>query len=364
MDLEEKKYLIALKQFIKFGTASLKKLNNHFSSYKEAFNANINMLTDAGITEKVAFEFINERTKINPDKLLDQLYVNKIETICIQEKNYPKLLKEIFDPPPLLYYKGKMISDEYCIGIVGSRKFTSYGQLVTENIVNELAGDNLTIVSGLALGIDTIAHQKTIQHSNRTIAVLGTGIDDKSIYPRSNINLAKNIINTGGLILSEFPIGAPPLRHHFPLRNRIISGLSLGILVVEAEKKSGALITAFSALEQNREVFAIPGNIYSPSSIGSNNLIKNGAKMVLNANDILDDLNLKNIKTFITNKKIIPESKEEEIILKFITHEPIHIDDIARETKINSAILSSILIMMEMKGMIKNVGGMEYILSR
>lgn len=364
MNNNNKNYLIALVSFPKFGTKSIKKLKNYFQNYEKAYTANISEIIKAGIREKTAIEFINFREKTSIDKIINELNRNEIKTVAYFEKLYPQILKEIIDPPPLLFCRGQIIADEYCLGIVGSRKHTSYGQICTDTIVNELTNNQLTIVSGLAHGIDTIAHKRTLENKGRTIAVLGTGIDDESIYPHSNKNLAHQIINNNGLIMSEFPIKTSPLRHHFPLRNRIISGLSLGILVVEAAQKSGALITAYSALEQNREVFAIPGNIYSPASIGPNNLIKAGAKMVLRGEDILEELNLKNINNFVKNKNIIPESKEEKNILQHLSHEPIHIDEISRKSKINSAVLSSILIMMEMKGMVKNVGGMEYVLSR
>ena len=226
------------------------------------------------------------------------------------DDNYPALLSEIYDPPALLYCKGDLKKDECCIGIVGTRKVSAYGKQVTENFSSKLEESGLIIVSGMALGVDSFAHSTVLKSKGRTIAVLGTGIDDKSIYPRSNYYLSKKIVSEGGAVISEFPIGTLPLRYNFPQRNRIISGLSLGVLVIEAGERSGALITASCALDQNRDVFAVPGNIYSTVSIGPNNLIKQGAKLVSNADEILEFLNIEQTKSFSENKKILPETKE------------------------------------------------------
>jgi len=285
-----------------------------------------------------------------------------INIICPEDKDFPRLLKEIHTPPELLYYKGDIsICDQNCLAIVGSRKITAYGKQVTTTITRELTINQLVIVSGLALGVDTFAHSACLEARGKTIAVLGTGINSNSIYPTTNRKLAEKIIEHGGLILSEFPLDAPPLRYHFPQRNRIVSGLSLGTLVIEAAQKSGALITARCALEQNRDVFAIPGNIFSDVSKGSNDLIKQGAQIITNSQEIIETLNLKQINIQKENKKILPENLNEEIIISHISHEATHIDEITRQTKLPAPTVSSTLIMMEMKGMIKNIGSMKYI---
>jgi DNA processing protein len=215
----------------------------------------------------------------------------------------------------------------------------------------------------MALGIDSIAHRECLRQGNRTIAVLGGGIDASSIYPSSNRQTAEEIISNGAII-SEYPIGTPPLKQHFPARNRIISGLSLGVLVIEAAESSGALITAKFALEQNREVFAIPGNIYSKNSEGTNNLIKFGAKLVSKTDDILEELNLDYLKKTEKIKKAIPENEEEALILENLSAvEPVHIDRLAKIVKMNVTAVSSLLTLMEIKGKVKNVGGMRYIVS-
>lgn len=283
-----------------------------------------------------------------------------IKKISLEDDNYPKILKEIHDPPKALYVKGGFSSkDEIAIGIVGTRNYTSYGKQVTENIAGDLAKTGITIVSGLAKGIDTWAHKAALERNGRTIAVLGSAVDSKSVYPSCNRKLADKITENGAVI-SEYPQEVKSERWFFAQRNRIISGLSLGILVVEAPEKSGALITAACALEQNREVFAIPGSIYSKNSIGTNKLIQMGAKLVTKANDILEELNLPLIEE--EKKSFKPKTKQEEILLNILTKEPIHIDEITKKSKLDTRLVSSTLIMLELKGIVKNTGGGHYIL--
>lgn len=361
----EAKYIFALHNFPKFGSVRLKKLLNFFSSPQEAFTGNLSTLIKAGIPEKIASEFIASRSSIIPEKLEEEIKKEGIEHILLGDEKYPKLLSEIYDPPALLYYKGRFSeTDEYNIAIVGSRKYTNYGQQATEAISRGLTKNNITITSGLAYGIDTLAHGTCLNSDGRTIAVLGTGIDKQSVYPTANRYLADKILEKNGLIISEFPLHTPPLRHNFPQRNRIISGLSLGTVVIEAALKSGALITAKFALEQNREVFALPGNIFSPQSEGPNNLIKQGARPITCAHDILETLDLLKASSFIETKKIIPDNEREGSILECLSHEPIHIDEITRLTNLTSSIINSTLALMEMKGMVKNLGSMQYVLAR
>lgn len=362
---EDLKYLIGLSSFAKFGPVRLKKIKKYFSDYQKAFESNLTDLARAGIEENIANEFMAARSNIKLDKILELLKKEDIRITTPENKLYPRLLREIYNPPEILYYKGELSDkDEFSLAIVGTRKYTTYGQRASEQITENLAKNNLTIVSGLALGIDSLVHDSAVKAGGRTVAVLGCGIDKQSIYPSANRYLAEKIISSGGAVISEFPIGTPPLKHHFPQRNRIISGLSLGTLVIEAGEKSGALITAKYALEQNREIFAVPGSIYSPVSVGPNNLIKQGAKPVNTANDIIEALNLAKVTTYIKNKEIIPESKEEETIVACLKNEPLHINDLIRLTKLDTNVINSTLIIMEMKGMIKNLGNMHYILAR
>lgn len=359
------KYLVALSAFPKFGPKRLGRISNYFDNYESAYRANLKEYIDAGIEEKVASEFIGMRLTINIDSIIEKLEKENIRVITLRDKEYPEYLAEIYDPPHLLYYKGKLnASGNINIAIVGARKYTHYGKQIIEKIVPALVANNITIVSGLALGVDTEAHNATLENGGNTIAVLGTGIDTQCIYPSANRHLAEKIIANDGAIISEFPLGTPPLKHHFPQRNRIIAGLSIGTLVVEAGERSGALITARNALDQNREVYAVPGNIFSPVSIGPNNLIKQGAKTVTKAEDILESLDLNVISSYIDNKKIIPTTPEEKLIIEHLSHEPIHIDELVRLTKQNISAINSTLTMMEMKGMIKNLGGTQYILSK
>ncbi len=359
------KFFVALGHFPKFGPARLKKLKKFFPDPESAFNADAKTLVKSGIEENIANEFISARTSINPDKIFDWLLKENIKVSTLEDRAYPKLLKEIFDPPQILYYKGAFDeNEEFNLAVVGTRKFTPYGQRVTEEITKNLAQNNLTIVSGLALGIDALAHYAALEGGGRTLAVLGSGLDRENIYPAQNRLLAERIIKEGGAIISEFPLGTAPLRFNFPQRNRIVSGMSLGTLVIEADEKSGALITARFALEQNREVFAVPGNIYSNVSRGTNFLIKEGAKLVAKADDIIEALNLKQVHTFLDNKKIIPESKEEELILSFIREEPKHVNELVRLTRLDTSRINSTLAIMEMKGMARNLGNMQYVAAR
>ncbi|HOZ56219.1 MAG: hypothetical protein BWY51_00917 [Parcubacteria group bacterium ADurb.Bin316] len=356
------KYLVALHNFPKFGPVRLKRIKNYFPNFETAWRTNTNELKQAGIEENIASEFTSYRVNVNPDDLMARLAKENIKVLILDDKNYPRLLSEIYDPPALLFYLGELKPDDnFTIAVVGARRYSHYGQQVTEKIVFDLAKNGITIVSGLALGIDALAHNATLNAGGRTIAVLGSGIDKYSVYPADNRYLADKIAASDGLILSEFPLGTAPLKFNFPQRNRIISGLSRGTLVVEASEKSGSLITASFALDQNREVFAVPGNIFSDNSSGTNNLIKKGAKAVTSAKEILETLDLANITSYINNKAIIPESDEENKILSFLSHEPIHVDELIRLSELGVSQINSTLIIMEMKGMIKNLGNQNYI---
>ena len=363
--MDNLKYWVALNNFTKFGPVRFKKLRKYFPDLKSAFSASVAQLVQAGIENNIVEEFVAVRPAIEPDKLMEKLDREEIKVVTQEDELFPKLLAQIYDPPPLLYFRGEFKQqDEYAIAVVGARKYSNYGRQVAEQIVKDLANNNLTIVSGLALGIDSIAHQAALAVNGRTIAVLGSGLDRQNIYPTQNRYLADKIVASGGVIFSEFPLGTLPLKHHFPQRNRLISGLSLASLIIEAGEKSGSLITATHALEQNREVFAVPGNIYSPLSVGANNLIKLGAKVITCANDIIEALNLVQVASYIENKKIIPESAEEEKILTILNYEPKHIDELVRLTKLNTSVINSTLTIMEMKGKVKNLGGMQYVKAR
>ena len=363
--MNQLKYWTALSHFPKFGPIRLKKIKKYFLNTEQAFNASSSELERAGIEKNIAEEFVSARVNINPNELTERLNKENIKVITVDDEHYPKLLLEIYNPPQIIYYKGTLENDnELSLAVVGSRKFTSYGKRAAEEIVRGLAKNNLTIISGLALGIDAIAHSAALEARGKTIAVLGSGIDKESIYPSANRYLAEKIVESGGAVISEFPLGTQPLRYNFPQRNRIIAGIALGTLVIEAGEKSGALITANCALEQNRDIFAVPGSIYSEASKGPNKLIELGAKPVKNAADIMEALDLNQVNAYIDNKKIIPESKEEEKILSCLTREPEHINELVRKTELSTSIINSALAIMEMKGVVKNLGGMQYVLAR
>ena len=286
----------------------------------------------------------------------------EIKTIGIEDKNYPKLLREIKDAPKVLYVKGNLSPQEKCFAIVGTRKFSDYGKEIAFSIAKDLAETGLIIVSGMAKGIDTFAHKGALETKGKTIAVLGTGFDKKSIYPRQNLKLAENILETGGCLISEYPPGTRGTQFTFPQRNRIISGLSLGVLVVEAKFGSGALITANWAFQQKRKVFSIPGSIFSKNSQGCHYLIKKGAKLVETANDILKELNLPLFKKQRSEPK--GEGLEENLILNVLKEETLSIDKIIEKTKLSAAKTASTLAILEIKGKVKNLGGNIYGLSR
>jgi DNA processing protein len=281
--------------------------------------------------------------------------------ITLQDKDYPAILKEIHDPPKELYIKGEIINqDKTAIGVVGTRKYTQYGKEVALDIAGKLAKLGITIVSGLAKGIDTFAHQAALENGGRTIAVLGSGMDKNSFFPRSNYSLSEKISQQGAVI-SEYPPGTRGTFFTFPQRNRIISGLSLGTIVIEAPEESGALITAALALEQNREVFAIPGSIYEKNSVGTNRLIKLGAKLVIDVEDILEELNLSHLLT-LEKKKVKPDNKEEEIILSILSAQPIHIDEVIKKSGLSAGIVNSTLMILELRKAVRNLGKGNYIL--
>jgi DNA processing protein len=361
----EGKYLLVLAQFLKFGSVRIKKIAKYFNDdFESAFFSNTENFLKAGIDRTITEEFIEFRKKLDLDKILDDLNKENVNFLFYSDNNYPKLLLEIHDPPPVLYYKGEILSNnQLSLGVVGARKNTFYGEKITKNLVEGLVENNFIIVSGMALGIDSLAHKTALNNNGRTFAVLASGLDRKMIYPSSNLRLFDDIIENNGIIFSEFPLNTQSFKFNFPRRNRIISGLSNGVLLIEAGEKSGSLITAYCALEQNREVFAVPGNIDSNFSQGTNNLIKKGAKLVSNIDDILDSFGFenKNEKQKNNVKKIHFENQEEEKIWSFVKNGQININELKNLTKIDISIINATLIIMEIKGYVKNLGGGNYL---
>ena len=355
------KYLNALNKINGVGPQKMQMLLNFFGSGEIAWNASQEELVQSGIGEKISEKINLERKMIDPDLEWEKMEKAGIKMVTMAEPEYPLLLKEIANPPYIIYTRGNIdLNSAPMVAIVGSRKFTAYGSQVASTFAKDLARAGVVVVSGMALGIDAIAHLGALEAGGQTVAVLGDGLDDESIHPKNNFNLSRDIMENGALV-SEFPFGTPPLAFNFPTRNRIIAGLSLGTLVVEAGEKSGTLITSSLALEFNREVFAVPGSIFSTQSLGTNDLIKKGAKVVTSVKDILDELNL---GTNQIPKKIIPknfETSEEKIIMSLLSQEPLHIDNLAKVSKLSMSQISSQLSMMEIKGWVKNIGGQNYI---
>lgn len=303
---------------------------------------------ELGFDEKDFNEFREIKSKFNLEKQEEILNKNKIKVITINDSCYPELLKEISDPPFVLFVRGELEKKFLTIGIVGTRKPTSYGIQSTLYLSEKIAKVGITIVSGLAIGIDTVAHKGTLNSKGNTIAILGTSVDDSAIYPSINRTLANNIINQGGALVSEYPPGYPVFKYNFPERNRIISGLSMAVIIVEAKIKSGALITADFALEQNRDVFAVPGDIFRLESEGPNNLIKQGAGIITNVDDIFNTLGV-DVKLEENNEE---NSEEENSIINCLKNSCLSIDNITKNTGLTISETLSTLSLMEIKGKI------------
>ena len=363
LSLDELKYWIAFSRVVGIGPVRFKLLLDFFHQDVEAaWQASPAALAEAGLDQKIIKSFIKQRTSIVPQQELDRLERLRVRVITWKDEAYPPLLRKIEYAPPVLYICGNLTDDDlhYSLGIVGTRKMSAYGRQVTEHFAQELVRGKVTIVSGLALGVDTVAHTAALDAGGRTIAVLACGLD--IIYPASNFNLAKRIVDSGqGALLTAFPLGVRPEARNFPARNHIISGLSLGILVTEAPQRSGALITASSALEQGREVFAIPSNIFSSGGAGVNKLIQDGAHPVTNINDILMSLNLYMVPQQVEAQVDLPTNSEEQALLSLLGQEPCHIDDLIRQSQLTAQDVTAALTTLELKGMVRQVGGMQYV---
>jgi len=355
-------YWLAFNVFSGIGPQRFKVLLEYFKTAKAAYEAEADIWRKLGLPQDLVENFLKFRQEFNPQKFLEKIKIKNIKVITLADKTYPELLRQIADAPPVLYIKGEIRQeDSLAIAVVGTRKISPYGREVTEILTRDLAASGLTIVSGMARGVDTLAHKTAIEAGGRTIAVLGCGVD--LIYPPENRGLYEEIIQHGAVV-SEVPPGKYVARGIFPARNRIISGLSLGVLVTEGAEDSGSLITARDAANQGREVFAVPGPITSSLSAGPSILIKEGAKLVYHVSDILEELDIKaKIKKQIA-KRILPENPEEEKLLKILGEGQLHIDEIVRISGMETGKVSSLLTLMEIKGKVKNLGGMIYALTR
>jgi len=362
MEQKELSYWVGFNIIPGIGRVKFSQLESHFGTLENAWHASAAELKQAGLDESTVNAISDWRPKIALDAEMEKLDRYGVQVLTYHDKDYPARLKEIYDYPPVIYIRGSLLpADEWCIAIVGTRRATVYGRQVTEEIVTDLVRNKITIVSGLAKGIDTIAHQAALEAGGRTIAICGCGLD--IVYPAENARLARRIIQQGALI-SEYPLGTKPRAENFPRRNRILSGMSLGVLVTEGDETSGAMITAQLAVEQNREVFAVPGSILSPASRGTNRLIQEGAKLVRDYTDILEELNLTAVAQQLEMKEVLPETDTESLLMKKLSAEPTHIDEVCRTSGLPVATVSSTLAMMELKGLVKQVGPMSYVLAR
>jgi len=347
------------------GNKTLRELLTFFGSVENLWEADASSLSQiSGIGSKTLSAILHTRETLDPEKEWRKILDQGIQIVTFLDDTYPSLLKEIPDAPMVLFVRGHTHwNTQNLIAIVGSRKCSSYGRQVTEHLASQLASAGFTIVSGLAFGIDSIAHKAVLETQSETIAVLAGGIDDASIAPQTHLSLAHNIIQQGALI-SEYAPGTTPTVGTFPARNRIVAGMCLGTLVIEAPEKSGSLITARLALDYNREVFAVPGSIFSPLSIGTHHLIKSGAKIVTSLQDILEELPLLKKESLLHQASPFTEntySEEEKIILALLSHEPLHVDKIAKAVRLETSSLNATLGLLEIKGIIQNIGGMQYI---
>ena len=357
--MKEKHYLVALSAFIPFGPKRIELLTGYFGSAKKVWNSSSKKLLQVGINEKSVIAFETFRKAFGIESYLKKLEKLKIEFVVRDDKNYPENLKDLDNAPTVLYIRGKLkAEDTNAVAVVGSRKMTSYGREVTEKFSSELANFGITIVSGLARGIDTAAHKGALSVGGRTIAVLGCGLD--SVYPPENTQLAREIIEKESAVVSEYPLGHPALPINFASRNRIVSGLSKAVLVVEGAEKSGTLLTASSAADQGRTVFAVPGQITSPLSAAPLFLLKNGAKIATEPSDILEELDIQVKVDREKIEKVMPSTKEETELLEILTNEPLHLDEVARISSLDTPSVSARLTIMELKGLVKNMGGGVY----
>lgn len=360
--MDDTRYWVGFNLVKGIGAVRFQNLLNAFGDLESAWNASLFDLTAAGLSAKLVERVAQVRANVNLDEIMAQADKAGIRILTWQDDEYPAHLKEIDQPPPVLYLRGEITpEDSWAVAIVGTRAVTPYGRQVTDELATTLVQHGVTIVSGLARGVDAVAHSAALKAGGRTLAVLGSGVD--KIYPPEHRQMAEKI-SSSGAVISDYAPGTPPESANFPPRNRIISGLSMAIVVVEAGDTSGALITAEFAAEQGRDVFAIPGSIYAPQSKGTNRLLRNGAKTLLTPQDVLEALDLTRNVERREIRKVIPTDTTEAALLETLGAEPIHVDEIRNRTGLPIEKVSSALTMMELKGMVRQVGGMNYVAVR
>lgn len=360
--MNDKKYWVGFNLIKGIGAVRMQALINHFDDLESAWNATSADLAASGLSAKLIERIVQARSRVDLEKVWAKIESQGIKILTWEDEAYPQRLKEIEQPPPVLYVRGEYLPDDlFAVAIVGTRRVTPYGRQITEELSSYLAANGITVVSGLARGVDAIAHQSALKAGGRTIGVLGSGVD--KIYPPEHRQLAEQMMSQGALV-SDYAPGTPPDASNFPPRNRIVSGLSLAVVVVEAGETSGALITAEFAAEQGREVFAVPGSILAPQSKGTNKLIQKGALPLLSINDLMQALNLTRMGEHKAARKIIPADETEARLMNVLSAEPLHVDEIRNQTALPIEKVSAALALMELKGMVRQVGGMNYVAVR
>jgi len=360
--VDPKAYWVGFNLVKGIGAVRLKQILDFYGSLETAWESPASGLVSAGLPQKTVEKFIQVKAQVDLERIMDRIASENILVMTWEDPNYPRRLKEINQAPPVLYIKGCInVEDDWAVAVVGTRRVTPYGRQVAAEIARFLAQNGVTVVSGLARGVDAISHQAALQSGGRTIAVLGSGVD--VIYPPEHRKLAAEIARQGAIV-SDYPVGTQPDGINFPPRNRIISGLSLATVVVEAGERSGALITAEFAVEQGRDVFAVPGSILTPQSEGTNRLIEQGARPLLKMTEILDSLKLEQIPEKQAARKQNPLNPAEKKLLDHLSQEPVHIDELCELTGLPIHDLSATLTMMELKGLVSQVGGMNYVAMR
>lgn len=360
--MDDKRFWVGFNLVRGVGAVRLRALIDHFGDAASAWRGAPADLRAAGLGSKLIERLLEVRAGVDLDRLWEKITAQGIQILTWEDEAYPPRLKEIEQPPPVLYLRGTFLpEDSFAVAMVGTRGITHYGRQITEELAGFLAANGITVISGLARGVDATAHSSALKAGGRTLAVLGCGVD--RIYPPENRALAEQMLTRGGL-LSDYAPGTAPDSANFPPRNRIISGLSLAVIVIEAGETSGALITAEFAAEQGREVFAVPGSILAPQSKGTNRLIQQGALPLLEPQDLLQALNLTRVGAQKAARRVLPADTVEVQVLETLGTEPLHIDEIRNRSGLSVEKVSAALVMMELKGLVRQVGGMHYVAVR